>query len=237
MNASSGEAERFGSDADLAGLVLTEETISSILEMVVGVAVSALPEVAGASVSVVKGKGRFETTNASSQSVRAVDEGQYEDGAGPCIQALRTGREVKVSLPCPQWPIFTARAQEAGLGSVMSLPLQAAERTTGALNLYFRHSAGGEGPGADAARSLARQAGTVLANAAALMGAELTNRHLEEALASRDLIGQAKGILMAREGIDADAAFDILRRASQRTDRKLRDIAAEVVSHLGITGA
>lgn len=118
----------------------------------------------------------------------------------------------------------------------MSLPLQVGDRTTRALNLYFNRKRGTQGFGADAARTLARQAGAVLANAAALIGAELTNQHLEEALASRDLIGQAKGILMAREGIDADAAFDILRRASQRTDRKLRDIAAEVVSHLGISG-
>lgn len=141
-----------------------------------------------------------------------------------------------MTLPCPDWPTFTSRAQGLGFGSVMSLPLQVGDRTTRALNLYFNRKRGTQGFGADAARTLARQAGAVLANAAALIGAELTNQHLEEALASRDLIGQAKGILMAREGIDADAAFDILRRASQRTDRKLRDIAAEVVSHLGISG-
>ena len=70
----------------------------------------------------------------------------------------------------------------------------------------------------------------MLANAAALMSAELVNHHLQEALASRDVIGQAKGILMASEGIDAEEAFAVLRRASQRSHRKLHDVAAEVVA-------
>lgn len=88
MNATGDDPKRPGHLADLAGLVLSEETISSILEMVVEVAVSALPEVEGASVSVLKGT-RFETTSASSQTIRRVDEGQYKDGAGPCIEAIK----------------------------------------------------------------------------------------------------------------------------------------------------
>ena len=69
----------------------------------------------------------------------------------------------------------------------------------------------------------------MLANASSLMSAELANRHLLDALASRDVIGQAKGILMARHGMTADQAFDDLRRASQRHGRKLGDVAADVV--------
>jgi AmiR/NasT family two-component response regulator len=72
-----------------------------------------------------------------------------------------------------------------------------------------------------------------MANAAALMSAELTNRHLREALESRDLIGQAKGILMARQGISADQAFDLLRHNSQQSGRKLKDLAAEIASGPG----
>jgi AmiR/NasT family two-component response regulator len=64
------------------------------------------------------------------------------------------------------------------------------------------------------------------------MSARLANRHLLEALESRDVIGQAKGIMMARHGISADQAFDELRGASQRNGRKLRDVAAEVVDGL-----
>lgn len=72
-----------------------------------------------------------------------------------------------------------------------------------------------------------------MANAASLASSELANHHLEQALESRDLIGQAKGIIIAHEGVSADDAFDILRRASQRSGGKLRDIAVEVVAQLG----
>ena len=62
------------------------------------------------------------------------------------------------------------------------------------------------------------------------MSVQLANQHLQDALESRDVIGQAKGILMAREGLDADEAFDVLRRASQRTNRKLRDVASDLIT-------
>ena len=69
-----------------------------------------------------------------------------------------------------------------------------------------------------------------------VMSAELTNRHLQTALEHRDVIGQAKGILMARRAVTADEAFDLLRRASQHNGRKLRDVAADVVARYGPPG-
>jgi len=81
---------------------------------------------------------------------------------------------------------------------------------------------------------LAGQAAVVLANASTLMSAELSNRHLRDALESRDVIGQAKGILMARYGVSADRAFEDLRRASQGNGRKLRDVAEEVVGSISL---
>jgi GAF domain-containing protein len=223
---------------ELAGLPLSEQTVSDLLDMVVALAVSAVEGVDEASVSVLVSEGhRFETANASSALVRAVDEAQYQQADGPCVEAIRSGQEVPINLPAERWPHFSGQAVRAGMASVWSLPLKAGDRTTGALNLYSKGDRLWDGPAAAVARALAAQGGVVLANATSLAGSELVNRQLELALDSRDVIGQAKGIIMAREGVSADEAFDILRRASQRTGAKLRDIAGEVVAQLGQTRA
>jgi GAF domain-containing protein len=219
---------------ELAGLLLSEQTVSDLLDMVVALAVSAVEGVDEASVSVLVSEGhRFETANASSALVRAVDEAQYQEALGPCVEAIRSGQEVHIKLPAERWPHFSERAVRAGMASVWSLPLKSRDRTTGALNLYSNGDRRWDGPAATVARGLAAQAAVVLANAATLASSELVNRQLELALESRDLIGQAKGIIMVREGVSADEAFAIVRRASQRSGAKLRDIAAEVVAQLG----
>lgn len=81
----------------------------------------------------------------------------------------------------------------------------------------------------DIGRLLARNGGVLMANAVAYQNASRLNAQLHEALATRDLIGQAKGVLMERESCDADRAFDMLRRASQRSNKKLHNVAADLL--------
>jgi GAF domain-containing protein len=217
--------------AELTGLLLSEATVSGLLDLIVNLAVSGVEGVTGASVSMLVRDGDgLETTNASSERFRHIDQAQYRDSAGPCVQAIRTGEETTVTIPAQDWIVFSDQAAQAGVRSVWSLPLSVRERTTGALNLYSTTRETWEDPATTAARGLARQAAVVLANAATVMSAQLANQHLEQALESRDLIGQAKGILMVRQSMTADEAFDILRRASQRSNRKLRDVAADLVA-------
>lgn len=123
----------------LAGVLLSEETVSGLLTMIVELASSAVTGVDGASISLVVSSGdRLVTSNATSPDVRTADEAQYEGGAGPCVEAIRTGSEVVVRLPVEQWPTLSERAAQAGMAAVMSLPLQVLDRTTGALNLYSK---------------------------------------------------------------------------------------------------
>jgi GAF domain-containing protein len=218
---------------DLAGLLLAEQTLPGLLEVIVRLAVSNVPGTGAATVSLVVHDGkRLEATGASSAAVRAADQTQYEHGAGPCVEAIRTGKEVAAPLPAPQWAAFSAAAGALGFSSVWSLPLRVRDKTLGVLNLYSISGHNPNGYASMVARALAGQAAVVLINASSLMSARLANRHLLEALESRDVIGQAKGIMMARHGISADQAFDELRGASQRNGRKLRDVAAEVVDGL-----
>jgi hypothetical protein len=95
------------------------------------------------------------------------------------------------------------------------------ERTLGALNLYSRHE--------EAFDAEARAVGAVFAtHAAVALSTAQHDAQMEQALAGRDLIGQAKGILMSREGVTADQALDMLREASQRLNMKLREVAERV---------
>jgi GAF domain-containing protein len=225
--------------ANLALLGALETYGAGLLDVIVNLAVATVPGVDAASVSLVAHDGkRLGTTSATSAGVRVADEAQYRPAGGPSVEAIRTGAEVAVSLPAPRWAAFSAIAADLGFCSVWAFPLSLRHRTLGALNLYSRteHNNDDEARSAarSAARALAGQAAVVLANASTLMSAELSNRHLRDALESRDVIGQAKGILMARYGVSADRAFEDLRRASQGNGRKLRDVAEEVVGSISL---
>jgi len=107
----------------------------------------------------------------------------------------------------------------------LSIPLRSREKTYGALNVYTTR----RDPVSDSETEFAQTLADHIANALALVDAAALNLQLQEAISTRQLIGEAKGILMASEGCSREEAFEILRRASQRTNRKLRDIAHDIV--------
>jgi GAF domain-containing protein len=111
---------------------------------------------------------------------------------------------------------------------VLSTPLAIAGHTIGALNLYSRGAEVFQDPDIEAAQLFANRAAVVLANATAYANTESTNQHLQVALEHARVIGRAQGVIMVRQNCDSEAAFDVLRRASQRTNRKLSEIAEEI---------
>ena len=211
--------------ADMARALLAEKGVQDTLQKICDLAVETIEGCDHAGISFLKG--RKVTTPAASDDVpRAVDAIQYETGEGPCLDAIREhevfqsgdlGREQR-------WPNFAARAQrETGITSVLCFRLFVQGDTLGALNLFSK--------AADAFDDESRTVGLVFAAHAAVgLSSAMHEEQMVEALLSRDLIGQAKGILMAREGVTADQAFDMLRRASQRLNVKLRDVADSIVS-------
>lgn len=217
---------------EVSGPRLADRVASGLLKVIVDLARTLVAGVDAASVSpAVGGDGALvETKAASSEVARRVDEGQYQGDAGPGVEAIRTGAEVTVSLPDGRWPIFAAAATREGVPSLLSVPLTSGGETTGSLNLYSMSVEALEPARAGLCRRLANDASMVVVASAALTTIEVTNDQLHQALISRDVIGQAKGILMARQGLDANAAFGVLRRGSQPADRKLRDVAAGVVA-------
>jgi GAF domain-containing protein len=180
-------------------------------------------------VSISHLRGRSLVSASSNDDVGLVLDG-IQTGAqqGPCLDAIRTG-EVMVAGDLrddPRWPEYGPRAAEStGVLSSLAMPLHDGQRTLGALNLFA------EAPGAFAGDPEQEGLVAVLAaHATSALAAALHREDMAAALRNRDVIGQAKGMLMARSALDEDAAFDVLVRASQRTNVKVAEIARRLVA-------
>lgn len=160
-----------------------------------------------------------------------IDQAQYDAGRGPCLDAMRFGEVNRIddTGSDTRWPEFAGAASAIGVRSTLALPMRVGTRVVGGFNMYSFTVDAFVGEVAETAALFSAQAGLAVASALAYWHQHGLVQHLEEALKSRPVIEQAKGMIMAKEGVDADEAFDILRRASQRQNRKLRDLAVEVV--------
>jgi GAF domain-containing protein len=156
-------------------------------------------------------------------------QGRIESGA--CHEAFSTNRVVVVEdlEENDAWPEYAARAVDRGLHAVIGVPMHAGGRTIGVLNVY-RGAKGAWSPvDVESAEILTAMGAAYVLHANELRAQHTLSEQLHEALQSRDVIGQAKGILMARHGVDPDEAFQLLRKRSQAVNRKLREVAAELV--------
>ncbi|MEY2477894.1 MAG: hypothetical protein QOG87_3209 [Actinomycetota bacterium] len=160
-----------------------------------------------------------------------IDQAQYDAGRGPCLDAMRLGQVNRIDDTATDttWPEFARAALDLGVRSTLGLPMRVGERSVGGFNMYSSTAEAFRGEAADVAALFAAQASLAVAGSLAYWHQRSLVQHLEEALKNRPVIEQAKGMIMAREGVTADEAFDVLRRASQRQNRKLRDIAVEIV--------
>jgi GAF domain-containing protein len=163
-----------------------------------------------------------------------VDEVQYELDDGPCLHAVRDGRTVRIedTAEKARWPEFEARAASHGIRSCLALPLNADGKPVGALTLYACEASAFGAAEARRAENFAENASGALSLAIKLSSHAALIEQLRSSLASRGVIDQALGIIMAREQCTQDRAFAILRAASQNSNVKLRDIASAVVTSI-----
>lgn len=205
---------------DIARELQHEDDTDSMLAGIVHAALELVPHVAEASVSLITGRRTIDSRAASSDLPRRVDALQSETGQGPCMDASYEERVVSVpDLSTDQrWPEFSRAAVKLGARSMLSFQLFVDGDHLGALNLF------GEDVGAFDAES-ERIGALVAAHAAVAVAGSKQVSQLTLALDTRDLIGQAKGILMERYKITAQQAFLLLSRASSELNVKLRDVA------------
>jgi GAF domain-containing protein len=214
----------------LSQLVLRDETLETTLQRIVEVAHRAIPDTVGVSITLKRGRRPY-TAVATSPAVQAIDEREYAVDEGPCITAMETG-EVQVLDDVAteaRWPKFTRVCREEGLGSTLGVPLCDGGEAYGAMNVYATTAHAFSEDHQQSALLLAEQAGVALANTRTYVECGDRIRQLQEALETRVVIEQAKGILMVTERCGPDAAFEILKARSQRANRKLRAIAEDVV--------
>lgn len=217
----------------LSSFLVAERSLGDTLLRVSELAIDALPPAEMAGISMLGEDGAPTTGVFTDPRAPDIDAAQYAARRGPCLDAWRQGRVVvldDIENAVDDYPEFVQEAQAHGVGSVLSLPLVAGEASLGALNLYAPAGKAFSQDDGALGGELAAAAAIVLANASAYWEASQLSQQLTEAMRSRAVIEQAKGMLMARSpDLAADDAFDLLRRASQRENVKLREIAQRIV--------
>lgn len=217
--------------SELSGMLVDRQHLEVLLRRVAELAVAVVPGCSHAGVTLLDGE-RAVTAASTDPVVRTVDQQQYEVGDGPCLDAVRSGSINRVSESdlVQRWPEFAAHAGALGIRSFLAAPLVAGGERVGALNLYGRDPDAFDSVDDALAVLFCGQASVALANARLYRGAMALNVQLSEAMASRAAIEQAKGVLMCSRGLTPDEAFLELRAQSQDANRKLRDVALEIVA-------
>lgn len=222
----------------LAGTLLDDDVLHDLLQRLTVLANHTVTGSHSVSITVAE-DGRYRTSNSTGPEALAIDEAQYRDDDGPCLEALRSTRQLQVAVGTRQdrWPRFEGEATKLGVTTVLSTPLMRSDHeAVGALNIYARE-ASTFGPGAErTAQLIGEHAAILVERALALLSSTRLNDQLRQAVATREIIGEAKGILMESQHCTRDQAFDILRRASQRENRKLRELAEELVLRVEARG-
>lgn len=202
------------------------ESEAEAVWLIVSSAVETVPGAEQAGVSLLRGDGSITSHTVSDDVIAEVDQLQALYREGPCVSALWEQHTVSVedvAAAADRWPKFAPQASAAGVGSMLSFQLYTREDTLGALNLYA------DAPGNFTADSHTL-GGLFAMQAAAALGEGRHVAQLHQALDTRDVIGQAKGKLMERFGLDAGQAFSMLVRSSQETNMRLVDVARWLTS-------
>ncbi|MEU7816373.1 GAF and ANTAR domain-containing protein [Pseudonocardia sp. NPDC049154] len=223
----------------LSEKLLDAPTVQDVLDRIAEAAVRVVSGADIVSVSLRSRDGTLDTPATTDQVGVRLDELQNEFDEGPCLDASRVpgiGFAFSADLAAgKEFPKWGPAAAELGVGSALAVGLFPAQDPPriGSLNIYSRRPGGLEQADRDAALVLAAHASTAVAGSLASTRAELQVTQLAEAVRSRDVIGQAKGILMERRGVDAEEAFRILRSASQSLNVKLARIAETLTQRRG----
>jgi transcriptional regulator with GAF, ATPase, and Fis domain len=214
----------------LSELRLETQTIDSIMKHIDRLAVAALQGWDAAAASLITGD-QAATYGTTDERINAVDQAQYDNNKGPCIDALKTG-EIQYfdgDNVEPRWRQFAETAADSGVYSTLSFPMRLDGEVIGALNFYSRERDAMRPGHREEGSVFAAHASVALSNAQAYLAKDAEVSQLADGLQTRTMIGQATGLLMAQEGLTSDEAFQKLVSVSQNTNIKLREIAQRYV--------
>jgi GAF domain-containing protein len=240
MRTTTAHTEPDGSDLKVDQLdVLTgEQPLPRVLETLLTLARVALPPDVYTSITLVRGD-EARTAAFSGAIALTLDERQYEQGFGPCLDAANAGEVIYVPEMQNEtrWAEFATAAHEAGINSSLSVPLPVQRQMTGALNIYSPQSDSFDADTIEIAESFANHAAVAVATAHSYETAAALAAQMRQAMESRATIEQAKGILMREHRCGPEAAFERLVHLSQTSHLKLRELAARLVAHVSSEAA
>ncbi len=221
--------ERLSSAAKVSALPTDNDLVDATLRLVVTLARTTVGGADGVSVS-LRRHGLLATVAASDQTVLDMDTQQYATGEGPCVDASNQGRWFHAPMLDEEdrWPDFTPRARALGIRAILSSPLMALGRPVGALNIYSRRTSAFATDDQRLALTFATEVSAILSDAGVDASDDQRSERFQASLRSREIIAQAQGVLMERDGVSEDEAFTELRVHSQQTGLSLRARAEEI---------
>lgn len=217
--------------AELGRIRLETTTIDGVLQRVADLAKRGIPGAQEVSVTLVRDR-QASTASYTGPLALKLDEWQYEEHQGPCLEAAAEQTTVSVTdlISDHRWPEWAERAATAGVRSSLSLGLSVQEKISGALNIYAVTAHAFDEDAMLVGKTFAGYAAVALANAQLYDTTATLAEHMRKAMENRAVIEQAKGIIMFERRCTAEEAFAILSRISQDANRKLRDVAAALVA-------
>jgi GAF domain-containing protein len=219
---------------ELASIVLADQPLTATLTRIAELARDVVAGAEDVSITVIRdGKPRSVAFAGSNELALKLDERQYQVGWGPCLDAAASGAVIEIS-DCAAgdslYPEFASLAHSEGVRHTMSVGVPAMHDITAALNVYSHAEEPFPPQTRKAAAGFAGYAGVALTNATLYDGALQHVAQMQEAMSSRAVIEQAKGVLMQVQGCTAEEAWELLRRASSHRNKKLRDVAQAIVA-------
>ncbi len=217
--------------ARMSGLLLSRETVGTVLNLVTSLAGEALPAAAGAGVTLLDEHGRRTTAAATDPMVEHLDGLQYDLEEGPCLTAWEERHVVRADdiAQDDRWPRWARAAGGSEMRSALSAPLVAGGDALGAIKVYGREPRVFGERDEYLLTMFAAQSAILVANVRTFENARKLSESLADAMRGRDVINIAKGIVMAREHVDEGTAFATLARNAHEENKKLRDLAGALV--------
>jgi transcriptional regulator with GAF, ATPase, and Fis domain len=192
-----------------------------------------LLDVHAAGVMVTDQRGRLRVMASSSERAHVLELFEVEADEGPCVACFGSGQPVSdtdLRVVDPRWASFSQRAGEAGFSAVHALPMRLRDEVVGVLNLFSIRTGSLNAADTFLAQALANVTTIGLLQQRAIHHREMVAEQLQGALNSRVVIEQAKGVLFERLDLDMHDGFEVLRTYARRTNRRLTDVALDVLN-------
>ncbi len=223
-------AERVsGAFVKLTDTLVADYDVLGLLHTLVEEAVGLL-DIAAAGLVLADPSGELQVLASTSEESRLVEVLQLQAGEGPCVECYATGNAVTVDdiRVLDRWPAFKAEALSLGFRSVHAVPMRVQGRTVGAMGLFGSTPGSLSGEDAAIGQALADVATLSFMQERAIREAAVVNEQLQQALNSRVLIEQAKGVIAHTSGVDMEEAFRLLRNHARAHNEALHETASRI---------